>query len=230
MKWDKKTVAATIDHAVLKANQTDADVKAACVIGKKYGVASICVRPTDVSLTARELKGSKVMTSTVIGFPFGHHRPEVKALEARLAIEDGAEELDMVMNIGRFLSGDFDHVEKDIAAVVAEAKPKRVPVKVILEVCYLTPEQIAKACLIAERAGAQFVKTSTGYGTGNATGEAVALMLKTVGRSMKVKASGGIRTWDAAVGFLDQGANRLGLSATEAVVDGAPLPGGTGDY
>lgn len=225
MNWTKEKVAATIDHAALRANLSEADIVKACAIGNKHGVATVCVRPTDVPAAARELAGSKTRVSTVIGFPFGHHRPEVKALEARLAIEDGAAELDMVMNIGRFLSGDYALVEKDIAGVVAEARPKGVKVKVILETCYLSGEQIARACELARLAGADFVKTSTGFGTGNATPEAVAIMLQTVGAQMKIKASGGIKDYAAAVAFLEQGASRLGTSGTEAIVEGGRTAG-----
>jgi len=149
----------------------------------------------------------------------------VKALEARLAIQDGATELDMVMNIGKFLSGDYAFVQKDIEAVVAEAAPKGVLVKVILETSYLTPEQVAKACQIAEAARANFVKTSTGFSDGGATPEVIDIMLKTVGKTMGVKASGGIRSWDTAVGYLRQGCKRLGVGSTEKVLDGAPDAG-----
>jgi deoxyribose-phosphate aldolase len=182
----------------------------------------MCVRPTDVALAAKELKDSEVAVSAVIGFPHGSNRPEVKALEAKLAIEDGAVELDMVMNMGKFLSGDYDFVRKDIEAVVAEAKKSNVIVKVILEICYLSPEQIAKACKIAEAAGADYVKTSTGFGDGPATPEAVEIMIKTVGKTMGVKAAGGVRTYETAVGYLKQGCKRLGAASTQAVLDGAP--------
>ena len=168
------------------------------------------------------LKDSEVDVSMVVGFPHGSNRPEVKALEARLAIEDGAVELDMVMNIGRFLSGDYDFVQKDIEAVVAEAKKAGAIVKVILEICYLSDEQIAKVCKIAEAAGADFVKTSTGFGDGPATPEAIDIMIKTVGKTMGVKASGGVRSYETAVGYLDQGCKRLGVASTQAVLDGAP--------
>jgi len=185
------------------------------------GVGSLCVRPTDVKRAAEALRGSACRPSAVVGFPHGHSRPEVKALEARLAIEDGAAEIDMVMNIGKFLSGDAEHVKRDIAAVVAEARPKGVPVKVILETCYLKPGQIAQACRIAEAAGADFVKTSTGFGDGPATPAAIDIMIRTVGKTMGVKASGGIRSWETAVGYLQQGCRRLGVASTEAVLDGA---------
>jgi deoxyribose-phosphate aldolase len=201
------------------------------------GVGNICVRPGDVALAARGLRGSGTTVSAVVGFPHGGNRPEVKALEARLALEDGAVEVDMVMNIGQFLSGNYDAVQKDIQAVVAEAHtrgrvchmwPSRprlgmcALVKVILETCWLKPHEIAKACTLAGAAGADFVKTSTGFGDGPATPEAVDIMIKTVGKRMGVKASGGVRTWETAVGYLKQGCTRLGVASTEAVLDGGP--------
>lgn len=220
--WTKSQVAKTIDHAVLKPFATDQDIIATCALAKEYHIASVCVRPTDVSLAARELAGSDVVPSVVVGFPHGAHRPETKALEARLAIQDGARELDMVMNIGKFLSGDLDHVRRDIAAVVAEAKPHGVLVKVILETCYLSLEQVAVACKLAEAAGADYVKTSTGFGDGGATPEAIDVMIQTVGRTLGVKASGGIRSYATAVAYLDRGCKRLGATATKAIIDEAP--------
>jgi len=136
----------------------------------------------------------------------------------------------MVMNVGKFLSGDYDFVQKDIEAVVAEAKKSNVLVKVIQETCYLTPEQVAKACKICEAAGADYVKTSTGFGDGPATPETIKIMMDTVGQTMGVKASGGVRTWETAVGYLKQGCKRLGVGSTEAVLDGAPDTGEAGDY
>ncbi len=220
--WTRKQVAATIDHAVLKPFATDKDITEGCNLGKEYGVASVCVRPSDVPLAKKLLQGSGVKVSVVIGFPHGAHRPEVKALEARLAIEDGAEELDMVMNIGQFLSGNFELVERDICAVVEVAKSKGALVKVILETCYLSPEQVAQACRIASSAGADYVKTSTGFGDGPATPEVVAIMIQTVGSVMGVKASGGVRSYETAAAYLDQGCKRLGVASTKAVLDGAP--------
>ncbi len=220
--YTRDEVAKTIDHAVLKQAATDQDVVDGCKMCAERAVASMCVRPTDVALAAKELDGSGVDVSMVVGFPHGSNRPEVKALEARLAIEDGAVELDMVMNIGKFMSGDHEFVQKDIEAVVAEAKPKNVMVKVILETCYLSPEQVAQACKLAEAAGADYVKTSTGFGDGPATPETIAIMMDTVGGTMGVKASGGVRDWETAVGYLDQGCKRLGAASTEAILDGAP--------
>ena len=215
-------VAATLDHAVLKPDLTGADIEMHARMCIARGVKSMCVRPCDVALAAQCLAGSGVLVSVVIGFPHGHHLPEVKALEAALAIRDGARELDMVMNIGKFLGGDHGAVRRDIAAVVAVAKPQGVLVKVIQESGYLTLQQVAQACLLAEEAGADFVKTSTGFGPGCATPEIVAVMLDTVGGRLGVKPSGGIRDWQTAVDFLAQGANRLGVGSTEAILDGGP--------
>jgi deoxyribose-phosphate aldolase len=223
-QWTKKTVAATIDHAALKPNMTDQDIRDACELGKRYQVASVCVRPSDVALATQQLAGSGVVPSAVIGFPHGAHRAEVKALEAKLAIEDGAQELDMVMNVGKFLSGDFEWVKNDIAAVVAEAKQAGdVLVKVILETCYLTPAQVATACEIARDAGADYVKTSTGFGDGSATPETIEVMISTVGDSLGVKASGGVHSYEIACGYLNQGCKRLGAaSGTSVILDEAP--------
>jgi deoxyribose-phosphate aldolase len=222
--WTRRQVAATIDHAALKPTMTDQDIIEQCELGKQYQVASVCVRPSDAALAARLLEGSGVVPSMVVGFPHGAHRPEVKALEARLGIEDGMKELDMVMNIGKFLGGDEAWVRHDIEGVVAEAKKAGdVRVKVILETCYLTPEQIARACEIARDAGADYVKTSTGFGDGPATAEAVAVMIRTVGDVMGVKASGGVRSYEVACAFLDQGCRRLGSAGgTAAILDAAP--------
>ena len=220
--WTPEQVAATIDHAVLRPAATAADVQEGCRLAHACRVASICVRPTDVAQARHALTDSPVAVSTVIGFPHGHHRTEVKVLEARLAVADGASELDMVMNVGRFLTGDDDFVQADIEAVTAEAHGRNALVKVILETCYLDPEQIARACRLARSGGADYVKTSTGFGDGPATPGAVAVMVRTVGRAMGVKASGGIRTWQQALGFLDQGCTRLGTGSTQAILEGAP--------
>ena len=223
--FTKEQVAKVIDHAVLKPVATDADIVANAKMCDARGVGSFCVRPTDVALAAKTLKDSSTTVACVIGFPHGSNRSEVKALEAKLAIEDGADELDMVMNVGKFLSGDHAFVQKDIEAVVAIAKPKGVPVKVILETCFLTLEQAAAACKLAEAAGANFVKTSTGFGDGGATPEVIDVMIKTVGKTMGVKASGGVRSWETAIAYLEQGCKRLGVGSTEKVLDGAPDTG-----
>ncbi len=223
--FTREQVAKVIDHAVLKPAATDGDVVANAKMCVERGVGNFCVRPTDVAAAVKAVRGSHTTVACVIGFPHGSNRSEVKALEAKLAIQDGANELDMVMNIGKFLSGDHAFVQKDIEAVVAEAAPKGVLVKVILETCLLTPEQVAKACQLAEAARANFVKTSTGFADGGATPEVIDIMLKTVGTTMGVKASGGVRSWQTAVGYLEQGCKRLGVGSTEKVLDGAPDAG-----
>ena len=218
--YTSEDVASTIDHAVLKPEMTTADVSKNAGMCIRRRVKSMCVRPCDVAQAYAELKDSPVDVSVVVGFPHGANKTEVKVLETKLACQEGAAEVDMVMNIGRFLSGDYQYVKDEISRVVAEAKKHAAIVKVILETCYLSLEQIEKACLIAREAGAAFVKTSTGFGPGGATPEAVEVMLKTVRSSMQIKASGGIRDWDTAVAFLQQGATRLGVGSTEAVLDG----------
>ncbi len=160
--YTKEEVAKVIDHAVLKPTATDKDVRINAQMCKDRSVGDLCVRPTDVKLAVSELADSATTVAMVVGFPHGSNRSEVKALEAKLAIEDGADELDMVMNIGKFLSGDHEFVQHDIEAVVAVAEPHNITVKVILETCYLTPEQIEDACLIAQAAGAGFVVALTG--------------------------------------------------------------------
>ena len=219
----KAFAAQRMDHAVLKPALTDSDVRAAAAMCVARGVGDLCVRPTDAALAVSLLKGTGMTVAVVVGFPHGASRTEVKALEARLAIEDGADELDMVMNVGKFLSGDHELVRRDIEAVIAEAKPRGVLVKVILETCLLTPEQIAAACELAVSAGADFVKTSTGFNGEGATPEAVSVMLKTCAGRAKVKASGGIRTWEHAAAFLEMGAERLGVGAADKILDDAPV-------
>ncbi|MFW6181539.1 MAG: deoxyribose-phosphate aldolase [Spirochaetota bacterium] len=218
--WTREQVARTIDHAVLNPFATDRDIIEACAVGRRCGVATVIVRPTDVPLMVLELEGSGVTPGTTVSFPHGADPPEVKALAARLALEAGVGELDMMMNLGRFLNGDQGFVRKDIEGVVAEAGRRGALVKVILETCYLSPEQIALACRIARDAGAHFVKTSTGFGEGPATPAAVRIMVDTVGESMGVKAAAGIRDWDTAVRYLDLGCTRLGVRATGEVLRG----------
>jgi deoxyribose-phosphate aldolase len=213
-------VAAKIDHAVLKPDQTEVDVRENATMCIERGVASMCVRPCDIQLAAQLLMNSPVMVSCVLSFPHGTDTTATKIVQAQQAISDGVQEIDMVMNIGRFLSGNLDDVRKDIKAVVDIAHTHSVTVKVIQESCYLALEQVALACEISFEAGADFVKTSTGFGPSSATPEIIDVMVKTVGGRMGIKASGGIRTWEQAVGYLEQGATRLGIGSTETVLDG----------
>lgn len=218
-------VAATIDHAVLKPDQTEADVRDNATLCIRYGVASMCVRPCDVKLAAELLKDSPVMVSCVLSFPHGTDTTATKVFQAKQAIADGVQEIDMVMNIGQFLSGNFNVVRKDIRAVVDTARANGVLVKVIQESCFLSLGQVAKACELSLEAGADFVKTSTGFGPSSATPEIIGVMVRTVGGKMGVKASGGIRTWAQAIGYLEQGATRLGIGATESVLNGGTVSG-----
>jgi len=223
-------VAKTLDHAVLKPEYTAADLATHAAMCVSRGVGCICVRSGDVAAAVKLVAGSPVVVASVIGFPHGACPAAVKALESRLAIAAGARELDMVINVGGLKSGAEQAVRDDIAAVVAEARPHGVLVKVILETCYLTSAEIILACRLAEEAGADFVKTSTGFGvkSGGPTGatpEAVRIMLDAVGGRLRVKASGGIRTWDEAVAYLDMGCTRLGVGDAAAILDGRPAAG-----
>jgi len=225
-------VARALDHAVLKPEFTAADLARQAAMCVARGVGCLCVRSVDVAEAVRLVAGSPVVVASVIGFPHGAAPAEVKALEARLAVTAGARELDMVINIGALRSNADTVVHDDIAGVVAAARPHGVLVKVILETCHLTEPEIRRACRLAEQAGADFVKTSTGFGvrasgpTG-ATPEAVRIMLDAVGGRLQVKASGGIRSWDEAVAYLDMGCTRLGVGDAEAILAGRPT---TGDY
>jgi len=223
--YTKKQVAQTIDHAVLKPDQTDLDLQQNAKMCIENGVFSMCVKPCDIKAAKELLKKSDVKVSCVLSFPHGADATPVKAFQAKQAIEDGTDEIDMVMNIGKFLSGDWEYVVEDIKAVVDVAHSHGVLVKVIQESGYLTLEQVAKACELSYDAGADFVKTSTGFGPGKATPEIIEVMVKTVGDRMMVKPSGGIRTWEDAVAFLKQGADRLGVGSTEAVLNGATAQG-----
>jgi len=212
-------LARAIDHTLLKPEATEAQVQNLCREAIEYGFCSVCVNPWFVPLCARILRRSGVKVCTVIGFPLGATTPETKAYETRNVIGEGAEECDMVINIGALKSGRDDFVERDIRGVVRAARPGTV-VKVILETCLLTDEEKVKACLIAKRAGADYVKTSTGFSTGGATAEDIALMRKTVGSEMGVKASGGVRTREDAERMVKAGATRIGASASIKIVSG----------
>ncbi|OJV64620.1 MAG: deoxyribose-phosphate aldolase [Clostridiales bacterium 38-18] len=206
-------IAKMIDHTILKPNVTDADVIKVCDEAKEYGFFSVCVNPYFVPLVAKELKGTDVKVTSVIGFPLGANTTEMKAFEAKKAVEDGANEIDMVINVSALKDQKYDLVKTDIAAVVEAIKGKAI-LKVILETCLLTKDEIVKASELSKEAGAQFVKTSTGFSTGGATAEDVALMKKTVGDALEVKASGGVRDFATAKAMVDAGATRIGASAS----------------
>lgn len=214
-----------IDHTLLKPDASQEQIETLIEEAKKYDFASVCVNPTWVNFAAQALKATDVKVCTVIGFPLGANTPELKAFETSDAIQNGANEVDMVINIGALKSQNFDLVEKDIRAVVEAAKGTLV--KVIIETCFLTDDEKVKACQIAQKAGADFVKTSTGFSTGGATVADVALMRKTVGPDMGVKASGGARSYEDALAFIKAGATRIGASSGVAIMEGDVA---NGDY
>ncbi|WP_078379646.1 deoxyribose-phosphate aldolase [Sutcliffiella halmapala] len=208
-----------IDHTLLKADATKEAVVTLCQEAKEYNFASVCVNPTWVKTSAELLEGTNVKVCTVIGFPLGASTPEVKAFETTNAIENGATEVDMVINISALKDGDNELVERDIRAVVDAAKGKALT-KVIIETCLLTEEEKVRACEIAVKAGTDFVKTSTGFSTGGATVADIALMRKTVGPDIGVKASGGVRDAQGAKEMIEAGATRIGASSGIAIVNG----------
>ncbi|WP_026584462.1 deoxyribose-phosphate aldolase [Bacillus sp. J33] len=212
-------VARMIDHTLLKADTTKDQIEKICAEAKEYNFASVCVNPTWVKLSSELLKGTEVKVCTVIGFPLGASTPETKAFETKNAIENGATEVDMVINIGALKDGDNELVEKDIRAVADAAKGKALT-KVIIETCLLTEEEKVRACELSVKAGADFVKTSTGFSTGGATVEDIALMRKTVGPEIGVKASGGVRSAEDAQKMIEAGATRIGASSGAAIVNG----------
>lgn len=214
-----------IDHTLLKPDASQEQIETLIEEAKKYNFASVCVNPTWVNFAAQALKATDVKVCTVIGFPLGANTPELKAFETSDAIQNGANEIDMVINIGALKSRNFDLVERDIRAVVEAAKGTLV--KVIIETCLLTDDEKVKACQIAQKAGADFVKTSTGFSTGGATVADVALMRKTVGPDMGVKASGGARSYEDALAFIKAGATRIGASSGVAIMEGDVA---NGDY
>lgn len=210
-------LAGTIDHSLLKPMLTTDDVIAGCHLAADYEVVSVCVRPADVSLAASELKGTGVAVGTVISFPHGHSDTSVKVAEAQVAMEDGATEVDMVLNIGWLLSERYDEVEADIAAVVEVSGENLV--KVIFENAYLNEEQKVTACHLSESAGADYVKTSTGFAPTGATIEDLRLMRENVGPGVRIKAAHGVRTLDALLAVIEAGAERCGATATATMLD-----------
>ncbi|MCA0384111.1 MAG: deoxyribose-phosphate aldolase [Firmicutes bacterium] len=210
-------IAKTIDHTILKPNVTDAEVIKVCDEAKEYGFFSVCVNPYFVPLVAEQLKGSDVKVTSVIGFPLGANTSIIKAAEAKQAVEDGANEIDMVINVSALKDGKYDFVQSDIKAVVDAIAGKAI-LKVILETCLLTKDEIVKASELSKAAGANFVKTSTGFSTGGATEEDVRLMKQTVGDALEVKASGGVRDFETAKKMIEAGATRIGASASVDIV------------
>ncbi|UEL49733.1 deoxyribose-phosphate aldolase [Terrisporobacter hibernicus] len=215
----KQDIANMIDHTVLKAFSSKEDVIKVCKEAKEHGFFSVCINPTHIELAKQELEGSNVKVCTVIGFPLGANTSEVKAFETKDSISKGAHEVDMVINIGALKDKNYDLVYKDIKAVV-DAANKEALVKVIIETCYLTDEEKKIACELSVKAGADYVKTSTGFGTGGSTPEDIKLMRDVVGPNVGVKASGGVRTTDDAIKVIDAGASRIGASASISIATG----------
>lgn len=214
----KQQIARMIDHTLLKPEATKQEIDQLCDEARMYCFASVCVNPCWVKRCAQKLHKSGVLVCTVVGFPLGATSTQSKALETQAAVSHGAQEIDMVINIGWLKSREYDLVKRDIQEVVRHAG--RRPVKVILETCLLTDEEKIKACILAKEAGAAYVKTSTGFSKGGATAADIALMRKVVGSKLGVKASGGVRTYEDAVQMLQSGATRIGASASVKIVGG----------
>jgi len=200
-----------IDHTILKAFATEQEIIKLCEEAKEYGFKSVCVNPVNVALAKKLLEGSDVLVCTVVGFPLGANTKEIKALETLDAIKNGADEIDMVINIGKAKEHDFQYIEDEIKCVVTASAGKTT--KVIIETCYLSDEEKVECCKAAKAAGATFVKTSTGFGTGGATASDIKLMRETVGAEMGVKASGGVRSFDDVKLMVENGATRIGASS-----------------
>jgi deoxyribose-phosphate aldolase len=224
MRLNSKTItyeqlAKVIDHSLLRPELTEADVQAGCELAARYHVATVCVKPCHVTLAKEALKDSDVVVSTVIGFPHGSNRTEIKVAEAHKAMDEGALELDMVLNIGQLRSGRHDFVREDIQAVCDAAHARGAKVKVIFENAYLTDEEKVVACKLSESAGADWVKTSTGFAPSGATLDDLRLMRANVSEKVQVKAAGGIRTLPALLDAIDVGITRCGATATAAILD-----------
>lgn len=216
-KYTAIIIAKTIDHSLLKPEMTRDEVQAGCEIAKKYNVASVCCKPSDVKFCAELLKGTDVLIGTVVGFPHGSNTTEVKVLETKQAVTDGATEIDMVINIGHLKSGLLSEVLADIKAVVDAARGHTV--KVILENSYLTDDEKIVACKLSEAAGAHYVKTSTGYAPTGASIADIKLMKASVSSSVKIKSAGGVRTLDSLMEYLDAGISRSGATTTAVMID-----------
>ena len=206
-----------IDHTLLKAFATDADIQKICDEAKQYNFKSVCVNPANIEYAKKALEGSEVLVCTVIGFPLGANTIEVKVFETKDAILKGADEIDMVINVGKAKQHEYDYIEKEISEVVKASEGKTV--KVIIETCYLTDEEKKEVCIRATNAKATFVKTSTGFGTGGATPEDVKLMKASISDDMFVKASGGVRNYDDLKMMVEAGASRIGASSGVAVMN-----------
>ena len=221
---DSKTItyaqlAKVIDHSLLRPELTEQDVIDGCTLAAKYHTATVCVKPCHVKLAARLLEGTDVLVSTVVGFPHGGNLTAIKVAEAQAAMDDGAVELDMVLNIGQLRSGKLDDVSEDIKAVCETAHARGAKVKVIFENAYLDDEQKILACKLCEAAGADWVKTSTGFAPSGATLDDLRLMRANVSEKVQVKAAGGVRTLDALLAVIDTGATRCGATATATILD-----------
>jgi len=214
-----REIAKTIDHSLLRPELDDRFIEENCALAVEYDVASVTCRPADVGRAAGFVKGSDVKVGAVVGFPHGSHLTETKVFEARRALEDGALELDMVINIGALKSGRDEDVQADIAAVVEPAHAAGAIVKVIFENAYLTPDEIVRACRLTEAAGGDFVKTSTGFAASGATHEDLRLMRANTSPHVAVKAAGGVRTLDALLAVMELGVTRIGATATRTILD-----------
>ena len=212
-------IARMIDHSLLQPTLTDADMEQGCLLAREYGVASVCIKPYAVPMAVRLLAGSGVAVGTVIGFPHGSHTTRIKVAEARAAMADGATELDMVVNVGKVLGEDWAYVADDIRAIVGAAHSGKAIVKVIFENCFLRAEHKEALCRICAEVGADFVKTSTGYGDGGATDEDLTLMRRCSPPQVQVKAAGGVRTYDRLLAVRAMGITRVGATATGAILD-----------
>lgn len=214
-----EAIAKRIDHSLLGPTLTELELEDGCRLAVRYQVASVCIKPFAVAIAARLLKGTGVAVGTTVGFPHGGHSTRVKVFEAEQAVNDGAAELDMVINIGQALGGQWDLVADDIASVTRMAHERGAIVKVIFENCYLNDDQKIRLCQICGEVGADYVKTSTGYGTGGATHDDLRLMRRATPAHVKLKAAGGVRTLDGAIAVAELGCDRIGASRTAEILD-----------
>jgi deoxyribose-phosphate aldolase len=216
----KKELAKRIDHSKLKPNFTRVDIESGCEEAVEYGCAALCVNPTMVEIAYAKLKGTGVLVNSVVGFPFGATLSDIKSEETRQVIAAGAGEIDMVIDVASAIDGNWAKVKKDVMAVVEAAD--QVPVKTILETCFLNDDQIINACKAATEAGAAYVKTSTGFADLGATIHDIILMRKSAGSHVKIKAAGGINYYEDAIAMINAGADRIGVSATARILSDAP--------